>query len=652
MRLAMVKVFHRAFYRALVAWKALAFRVAACRTLFGAATDAHLEERAALGRWRRVADALGEHRRLLRTARDAFFGVCRDHLEAWSMWAGRPARRDAATRAPPRRGPPRRGAGRAAALHALHTYASRRTRASYALRQLRNREVANAWRRWGEYVSQAHQLQLERRTAARWRLGGCWSLWLQAWRTAAARHRFGRFNACSAKSRKYHSKAAFGRWRWGTATARRVRLNARRALLSVCRCALRKMRVFLAVQEAFESRSARGQKNLLHRALHRMRRKAHDTAERTEEGERLHATMVKCRAAMRCRKAFARWQHAAWVAVCAACAAKQWQQTLEAKAMRSWRAAADAAAADRAAREAAAGGAAALKTLRSAFEAWGEAKASGALRDDGDGALGWPYAGGQYALQPWQLAGPWTPGGASYLHEVERAAQHAAAVERARLESQRARLELLRVQAAADLAGYGFQAAAPLAAPPPAYPPSGRATAAARPRRRARLPAAAARVRAAAGGARRRVAPAADAVLLRAVAVRRAAARADAVRRDGGGDAGGGERLRRHDAAAGDAEHAAAHGEARDARRGRPRAAPQLARVDVARRRLPVGRDVDQGAERRRRRVATEREFESLSTAPRACMPRTSDSHSHRATLHRDAILCSRLRYITLQHNA
>ena len=102
-----------------------------------------------------------------------------------------------------------------------------------------------------------------------------------------------------------------------------------------------------------------------------MRRKAHDTAERTEEGERLHATMVKCRAAMRCRKALARWQHAAWVAVCAACSAKQWKQTLEAKAMRSWRAAADAAAADRAAREAAAGGAAALKTLRSAFEAWG-----------------------------------------------------------------------------------------------------------------------------------------------------------------------------------------------------------------------------------------------------------------------------------------
>ena len=440
MRLAMVKVFHRAFYRALVAWKALAFRVAACRTLFGAATDAHLEERAALGRWRRVADALGEHRRLLRTARDAFFGVCRDHLEAaWQAWAGT----SLATRrghALLREGVLRGAAlGERQALHALHTYASRRTRASYALRQLRNREVANAWRRWGEYVSQAHQLHLERRTAARWRLGGCWSLWLQAWRTAAARHRFGRFNACSAKSRKYHSKAAFGRWRWGTATARRVRLNARRALLSVCRCALRKMRVFLAVQEAFESRSARGQKNLLHRALHRMRRKAHDTAERTEEGERLHATMVKCRAAMRCRKAFARWQHAAWVAVCAACSAKQRKQTLEAKAMRSWRAAADAAAADRAAREAAAGGAAALKTLRSAFEAWGEAKASGALRDDDDGALGWPYAGGQYALQPWQLAGPWTPGGASYLHEVERAAQHAAAVERARLESQRAR---------------------------------------------------------------------------------------------------------------------------------------------------------------------------------------------------------------------
>ena len=535
--------------------------------------------------------------------------------------------------------------GERQALHALHTYASRRTRASYALRQLRNREVANAWRRWGEYVSQAHQLHLERRTAARWRLGGCWSLWLQAWRTAAARHRFGRFNACSAKSRKYHSKAAFGRWRWGTATARRVRLNARRALLSVCRCALRKMRVFLAVQEAFESRSARGQKNLLHRALHRMRRKAHDTAERTEEGERLHATMVKCRAAMRCRKAFARWQHAAWVAVCAACSAKQWKQTLEAKAMRSWRAAADAAAADRAAREAAAGGAAALKTLRSAFEAWGEAKASGALRDDGDGALGWPYAGGQYALQPWQLAG-----------RGRRAARRTSTRSSARrstpppssapASSRSARASSSSASRPPPTSRLRFQAARPRA-PPPAYPPSGRAAAAAAAAAAARLPAAAARVRAAAGGARRRVAPAADAVLLRAVAVRRAAARADAVRRDGGGDAGGGERLRvRHDAA-GDAEHAAAHGEARDARRGRPRPAPQLARVDVARRRLPVGRDVDQGAERRRRRVATVREFESLSTAPR-----TSDSHSHRATLHRDAILCSRLRYITLQHNA
>ena len=91
----------------------------------------------------------------------------------------------------------------------------------------------------------------------------------------------------------------------------------------------------------------------------------------------------------------------------------------------------------------------------------------------------------------------------------------------------------------------------------------------------------------------------------------------------GHGAAGSRAAARRHDAAAGDAEHAAAHGEARDARRGRPRPAPQLARVDVARRRLPVGRDVDQGAARRRRRVATEREFESS---------RTSDSHSHRAT--------------------
>ena len=128
MRLAMVKVFHRAFYRALVAWKALAFRVAACRTLFGAATDAHLEERAALGRWRRVADALGEHRRLLRTARDAFFGVCRDHLEAaWQAWAGT----SLATRrghALLREGVLRGAAlGERQALHALHAYASRPT---------------------------------------------------------------------------------------------------------------------------------------------------------------------------------------------------------------------------------------------------------------------------------------------------------------------------------------------------------------------------------------------------------------------------------------------------------------------------------------------------------------------------------------------
>ena len=341
MRLAMVKVF-TALPRGV---EALAFRVA-----YALRRRAHRGARAR--RWRR-GRRVGEHRRLLRGARRLLRRV-RPPRGGVRAWAARASRRG---RAPLREGV-LRGALERQALHA-HLRVAAYAR-GYALRQLRNREVANAWRRWGEYVSQAHQLHLERRTAARWprRL-------LVAVAAGVAHRRrpppLRPLQRVLGQSRKYHSKA-FGRWRWGTATARRA--PRARALLSVCRCALRKMRL-LAVQEAFSA--ARARRILPPRSTGR--RKAHggtDGGGRTprDDGQVPRGDAlpqgVRALAARRVGRRVRR-------VLCQA-----WKQTLEAKAMRSWRAAADAATADRAAQ----GGRRrpALKTLRSAFEAWGEAR--------------------------------------------------------------------------------------------------------------------------------------------------------------------------------------------------------------------------------------------------------------------------------------